>query len=196
MFKRLSEIFSNFFGSLFGGNKTTKPVSDNPPPSIHDKEPDLAEDSSDVPVDTIMVVDVMDVDLPIADNDPGAFADDDKEDAIEGGSTPADQPSTDPEPPVDEGSPTSGGGSSTSDDSSEPSTPPPPTHKPRYLWCLDNGHGKLQAGKRSPVWQEDGKNVQFFEYEFNRDIVKRIIKELKKKGVKYFDVVPDYLTVG
>ncbi|MEZ4932656.1 MAG: hypothetical protein R2788_11115 [Saprospiraceae bacterium] len=40
---------------------------------------DLVEDSSDVPVDTIMVVDVMDVTIPVADNDRVAFADDDKE---------------------------------------------------------------------------------------------------------------------
>lgn len=76
-----------------------------------------------------------------------------------------------------------------------PDAPPKPApepvksgHKPRYLWCLDNGHGKLTAGKRSPKF-EDG--TQFFEYEFNRDIVKRIMKQLDELGVKYFNVVPE-----
>jgi N-acetylmuramoyl-L-alanine amidase len=40
-----------------------------------------------------------------------------------------------------------------------------------YLIILDPGHGKETPGKRSPVW-EDGR--QLFEYEFNRDIARRI----------------------
>ncbi len=60
--------------------------------------------------------------------------------------------------------------------------------KPRYLWCLDNGHGKLTAGKRSPKLSNGDR---FYEYEFNRIIVKGIIKELKKRGVKYYNVVPE-----
>ena len=51
-------------------------------------------------------------------------------------------------------------------------------------WCLDNGHGKKTAGKRSPVF-DDGE-TQLFEYEFNRDIVRRIIIELDKVGVQYY----------
>ena len=61
-------------------------------------------------------------------------------------------------------------------------------HTPRYLWCLDNGHGKNTAGKRSPKLP-DGE--QFFEYEFNRDIVGRIIKALDELGVKTYNVVPE-----
>ncbi len=201
MFKRLAEIFSSFFSSLFGGNKNKKPVSNNRPTSKPDKDPNLIEDSSDVPVDTVMVIDVMDVDIPISDNDPGPFADKDKEGAID--DTPTSGPTTDPNASGDGGSSTSDpqpdsgdSGSSTSDDSSVPSTPPQPEHKQRYLWCLDNGHGKLQAGKRSPIWEEEDSKMQFFEYEFNRDIVERIIKVLDKKGVAYFDVVPDYKKVG
>ena len=38
---------------------------------------------------------------------------------------------------------------------------------------LDNGHGSETSGKRSPKWA-DGK--QIFEYEFNRDVVKRIAR--------------------
>ncbi|MEO1261946.1 MAG: N-acetylmuramoyl-L-alanine amidase [Bacteroidota bacterium] len=202
MFKRLAEIFSNFFGSIFGGNKT-EPTTPTKPPTKENVDTNLVEDSSDVPVDTVMVVDVMDVDIPIADNDPGAFADDDKAGAFDENSDP--EPTPEPAPTGDGGSsttdndPGTGGdaGSATSDEGSEPTTPPPPTHKQRYLWCLDNGHGKEQAGKRSPIWDEDdGGKMQFFEYEFNRDVVERIIKQLKKNGVAYYDVVPDYLKVG
>ncbi|RMF28527.1 MAG: N-acetylmuramoyl-L-alanine amidase, partial [Bacteroidetes bacterium] len=69
-----------------------------------------------------------------------------------------------------------------------------PTHRPRYMWCLDNGHGALQAGKRSPIF-DDGV-TQFVEYEFNRDIVVRIARKLDELGVKYFEVVPDVEEVG
>ena len=200
MLKRLAEIFSNFFGSLFGNNKNKKPVSNNRPTTKPDKDISLIEDSSDVPVDTVMVVDPMDVDIPISNNDSGPFADPDKDGAIDDGTTTGPTPdpnsgdggssTSDPEPG------TGDAGSSTSDDSSVPSTPVQTTHKQRFLWCLDNGHGKLQAGKRSPIWEEDDSKMQFFEYEFNRDVVERITKELKKKGVAFFDVVPDYKKVG
>lgn len=199
MFKRLAEIFSGFFSSFFGGDSTKKPEAQND--NAQNNPDQVIEDSSDVPVDTIMVVDVMDVDIPVSDNDPGPFADPDKEGAIDGNATdtPADEPNTsgDGGSSTSDTDPESGDtGSSTSDDTSEPSTPPPPAHKQRYLWCLDNGHGKLQAGKRSPIWDVDDGKMQFFEYEFNRDIVERITKVLDQKGVAYYDVVPDYLKVG
>jgi len=82
-----------------------------------------------------------------------------------------------------------------------PTTTPPPINQPtpevspipsnpqsKYLWCLDNGHGELTAGKRSPKLK-DGE--QFFEYEFNRDVVKRIIVSLEALGVAHYNVVPD-----
>ncbi len=149
----------------------------------------VAEDSSDVPQDTIITVKAEEVALV------GPFADPDKNAAVDGEVKPAETPTTapassdspgpgEPVPPVTD---TSG--------SDEPTTTPPtPEHVPRYLWCLDNGHGKLQPGKRSPLF-DDG-DTRFFEYEFNRDVVERIIKALEKKGVKYYDVVPDYLEVG
>ncbi|MEM7660564.1 MAG: N-acetylmuramoyl-L-alanine amidase [Bacteroidota bacterium] len=59
---------------------------------------------------------------------------------------------------------------------------------PRFLWCLDNGHGRLQKGKRSPFF-EDG--TQFEEWEFNRDVVKRMMKKLDEIGIQYFNVVPE-----
>ncbi|MEZ4958906.1 MAG: N-acetylmuramoyl-L-alanine amidase [Saprospiraceae bacterium] len=191
MFKKLIDLFSNFFSSLFGGKKDKPaPTPVKGPTSGNEKSPDFAEDSSDVPVDTIVTVKVAEVNIaiPTGGND-GPFADPDKEGAFE--DTPKEEPTpvppkdkTDPTPPVDKPKPT------------DPTTKPPTTskHEPRYLWCLDNGHGKLQPGKRSPLF-DDGK-TQFFEYEFNRDVVEKIMKALDKQGVKYFDVVPDYLEVG
>jgi N-acetylmuramoyl-L-alanine amidase len=58
----------------------------------------------------------------------------------------------------------------------------------RYLWCLDNGHGELQKGKRAPA-PVDGK--LFEEWEFNRDIVRRIIESLQRNGVAFYNVVPE-----
>ena len=59
---------------------------------------------------------------------------------------------------------------------------------PRFLWCLDNGHGRLQEGKRSPFFAD---GTRFEEWEFNRDIVRRIMKVLDERGVQYFQVVPE-----
>ena len=53
---------------------------------------------------------------------------------------------------------------------------------------LDNGHGNNTPGKRSPKW-EDG--TQLFEYEFNRDIVKRIATMLAKDKINVIILVPE-----
>lgn len=66
--------------------------------------------------------------------------------------------------------------------------PPSPEYRARYMWCIDNGHGALTAGKRSPVLP-DGR--QLLEYEFNRDITLRIFAELDRIGVAYFNVIPE-----
>ncbi len=141
----------------------------------------MLEDSQDVATDTIVTI-------PVVVPDVGPFDDPDKDAAIDG--PPPTDDGTAPEPPPTD----------PVDDGGEPdpgaTEPEPPAHTPRFLWCLDNGHGKLQAGKRSPKFELDGEEVQFFEYEFNRDIVKRIMKALDEKGVKYFDVVPDVDEVG
>lgn len=71
----------------------------------------------------------------------------------------------------------------------EPTIPLTKIRKPRYMWCLDNGHGKRTAGKRSPLF--DDRTTRFYEYEFNRDIVKRIQKGLKARGVSFFITVPE-----
>lgn len=53
---------------------------------------------------------------------------------------------------------------------------------------LDNGHGKETAGKRSPVWSDGS---QLFEWEFNRDIVRRIVEKLEADGIPYRVLVPE-----
>jgi len=58
----------------------------------------------------------------------------------------------------------------------------------RPLVILDNGHGEETSGKRSPKWSD---GTQLFEYEFNRDIVKRIAEKLDKEGIKYHILVPE-----
>lgn len=53
---------------------------------------------------------------------------------------------------------------------------------------LDNGHASVTPGKRSPK-MEDGR--QFFEYEFNRDIVRRVAEKLKVLGIPYEIITPE-----
>jgi len=64
--------------------------------------------------------------------------------------------------------------------------------KGEYVWILDNGHGGIidgeyqTPGKRSPKW-EDG--TQLFEGEFNRAVVKRIIKLCDEAGIECINLV-------
>ena len=60
--------------------------------------------------------------------------------------------------------------------------------KYKYHILLDNGHASSTPGKRSPVL-DDGR--QFFEYEFNRDVVRRIAKRFDELGVPYEILVPE-----
>lgn len=53
---------------------------------------------------------------------------------------------------------------------------------------LDNGHGKETAGKRSPIW---GDGSQLFEWEFNRDIVRRIAAKLDDLAIGYEILTPE-----
>lgn len=67
----------------------------------------------------------------------------------------------------------------------------PVLNEPVYngkIILLDNGHASTTPGKRSPKL-EDGS--QFFEYEFNRDIVRRIAEKLNDLGVSYKILVPE-----
>jgi N-acetylmuramoyl-L-alanine amidase len=56
------------------------------------------------------------------------------------------------------------------------------------LIILDNGHGKETPGKRSPVWKDGS---QLFEWEFNRDVVRRIQAGLQRLGIEYHILVPE-----
>lgn len=182
MFQKIIDLISNFFSSIFGKKKKEAPKKETtkkdktirvvpPSPSKGD-----LQDGSEVPVDTIVVVNEMEVE--------------------EGPLEIEETPSSPTDTPADSGS--AGGASSGEDPAtpSEPTAPTEPEKKGRYLWCLDNGHGIKQAGKRSPKFELNGKEVQLLEYEFNRDVVERIMKALKEVGVHFFDVVPDVLEVG
>ena len=58
----------------------------------------------------------------------------------------------------------------------------------KIIVLIDNGHASSTPGKRSP--KEDGKK-QFFEYEFNRDIAKRLAEKLDELKIKYEILVPE-----
>ncbi len=66
---------------------------------------------------------------------------------------------------------------------------PSPEYRARYLWCIDNGHGALSPGKRSPELPDGGGRL--FEYEWNRDVSARIFRRLDEIGVAYFNVTPE-----
>lgn len=53
---------------------------------------------------------------------------------------------------------------------------------------LDNGHAKSTPGKRSPLLDN---GERFYEWEFNRDIVRRIANGLDRYGIKYHILVPE-----
>jgi N-acetylmuramoyl-L-alanine amidase len=58
----------------------------------------------------------------------------------------------------------------------------------KKLIILDNGHGKDTPGKRSPVWKNGS---QLFEYEFNRDVVKKIARQLELENILFKILVPE-----
>ncbi|MEZ3440210.1 N-acetylmuramoyl-L-alanine amidase [Alistipes sp.] len=53
---------------------------------------------------------------------------------------------------------------------------------------LDNGHGQNTPGKCSPLWPDGS---QLSEYEFNRDIVRRIARMLARGGISFDIIVPE-----
>lgn len=55
------------------------------------------------------------------------------------------------------------------------------------LWIIDNGHGINTSGKRSPWY--DGSQLR--EYEFTRDIVRRLVMLLKWANIEYCVLVPE-----
>lgn len=58
----------------------------------------------------------------------------------------------------------------------------------RIMPLLDNGHGQNTPGKRSPVWADGS---QLFEWEFNRDIVRRIAAKLDDLAIRYEILTPE-----
>ncbi|MEM9921447.1 MAG: N-acetylmuramoyl-L-alanine amidase [Bacteroidota bacterium] len=150
-----------FFRRLFGRSEPApKPRLETPPETpLPEPDAEVAQDGSEITEDTTVLV-TMEDDPQIMISEPEP-------------NTGVEEPA--PEPDEEDTEPTEVG----------PSQPP---HKARFLWCLDNGHGKQTKGKRSPKLP-DGR--QLLEYEFNRDIVKRIMQSLDEKGVQYFNVVPE-----
>ena len=180
MLKQIIDSILRFFASIFGSGpkKGNQAAPSQPAPPV------LVEDSCDVPETVIVTTD-------LSEFYPAELFDL----VEERGDSPAPPPAVKAvpqqpavaapeaeEPPAPAAAP------------DEPAPAAAPEQQRRYCWCLDNGHGKLQAGKRSPLF-DDGQ-TRFLEYEFNRDIVQRIMKALDKQKVSYFDVVPDVDAVG
>lgn len=169
MLKKFFDAIGNLFSSLFGGKSKPKPT---PTPQPTDPISDIPQDGSEITPDTIIIVADETENVIIKPDEKDIEFDDDL--GVDE-NVPATLPSENEEEEEEEGS--SGG--------------PVEAEKPkgRYLWCLDNGHGQFTKGKRSPVF-DDG-TTQFLEYEFNRDIVKRVSEQLTEHGVAHFTVVPE-----
>lgn len=60
--------------------------------------------------------------------------------------------------------------------------------KQRIMPLLDNGHGQNTPGKRSPIWTN---GTQLLEWEFNRDIVRRIAAKLDDMAIRYEILTPE-----
>lgn len=180
---------ANFFRRLFGSTPDEPIIEDtvpNPAPSSPTPSPTTSaeadnegpQDSGDLDLDDPTVVNHGPANPVAEDNvvtEPIALPDD----------TPV-QPDQNPQPP----GPIEPGPSTPEDIEEGPVVPPAPTpaHSQRFMWCIDNGHGVLTRGKRSPV-QEDGS--QLFEYDFNRDVTYKIFAHLRSIGVAHFEVVPE-----
>ncbi|MDF1867204.1 MAG: N-acetylmuramoyl-L-alanine amidase [Saprospiraceae bacterium] len=183
MFKGIFESLSNFFSSLFGQRPEPKPIP-KPPIDKEDKEIESTiQDAPEVPVESISTINEADI--------------------LEDPFIPIEEPSTSPnstQPKANTGTvsniPLEEKTDATTPEEKQKEKIEAAKSKSRYLWCLDNGHGKLQAGKRSPRFTYKGQEVQLLEYKFNRDIVERIMKSLDQYGINYFDIVPDYKEVG
>lgn len=189
----LGKIFAalrGFFSSLFGsgssgsssgnsGGSTTNTTSTSRPsrPLPSPPEPNVAQDASELQPDTVVIVAHEMEEVVILPNEVDQEFDEDIFMDNPAGNEPIPVEEPEPEPEVSVPEP-------------EPEPEPVPTgRQPRFLWCLDNGHGSLTAGKRSPVF-DDGE-TQFLEYDFNRDIVARMIPLLDAEGIRYFNVVPE-----
>ncbi len=173
MFAKIFEAIKSLFLALFGGGKEQRQPEQPRPKPETPAEPQFPQDAIEVPADTVLIV-TNEMDAIVMPPKP----DDDFDQDIFDEPKPEAEPAA-PQPKPDIPTP-------------EPAAPKPqPKPKGRYLWCLDNGHGKKTSGKRSPEFEFNGEKVRLLEYEFNRDIVRRMIERLDKEGVQYFNVVPE-----
>lgn len=176
MFAKFIQAIKNLFASLFGGGKKETPATPTPPKTKPRQEPTdpFPQDGAEITPDTIVVVVNEMEQVVIVPNQPDAEeAKEPLEEVVPEAAVEVAVEVVVTEVVVEE----------------PPTTPAPGKPKSRYLWCLDNGHGKKTLGKRSPLF-DDG-TTRFLEYEFNRDIVARIIKKLEAAGVEYYNVVPE-----
>ncbi|MEZ5039678.1 MAG: N-acetylmuramoyl-L-alanine amidase [Saprospiraceae bacterium] len=171
MFKKFFEAIGNLFSSLFGGG-SKDPVKPKPKPT--DPTPETPQDGSEITPDTIIIVADETENILIKPDEVDIEFD---EDLGVDENIPATIPPEEVVTPTPEETENVGG--------------PVENEKPkgRYLWCLDNGHGSYTKGKRSPVF-DDG-ITQFLEYEFNRDVVRRIVTQLEEHGIPHYVVVPE-----
>lgn len=63
----------------------------------------------------------------------------------------------------------------------------------KYLWLIDNGHGKNTPGKRSPKWTG---YPQLLEYEFTRKVAALLFKMLDIADYDYVQLVPEVRDVS
>lgn len=61
----------------------------------------------------------------------------------------------------------------------------------RFAWIIDPGHGRLQPGKRSPFFFVGFTRKQFEEWEFNRDVTKRLAAKLTAARIEHYITVPE-----
>lgn len=162
MFAKFIEAIKSLFSSLFGGSKTTTPTDKPSPPKPQPTDKMPPQDAIEMPTDTLIIVSNENDTILVPPSAPNEDLDEDVLDET----APPTQPET-------------------------PATPAQSVKKQRYLWCLDNGHGKKTPGKRSPVFEFEGKEDRLFEYLFNRDIVRQMIERLEKEGVAFYNVVPE-----
>ncbi|MBK8703706.1 MAG: hypothetical protein IPN33_08775 [Saprospiraceae bacterium] len=132
MLAKIFQAIKSFFASLFGGSPKSEPTPTRPPktkPAPIDIAP---QDGSEITPDTIVVV-ANEMDFPKVQ--PGdKTPDKDFDDDIFVEEPKAETPPAPAEPPKVE----------------EPTPSPTPTHHQRYLWCLDNGHGKKPRANDLP----------------------------------------------
>lgn len=204
MLTKIIEAIKSLFSALFGGEKSKKEIIQEKEDTSIANDP---QDAADLPQDSIVVihneVDPVQVDDTVVDEDfdPELF---DMESDVEETSTEEvveeEETTTETIEESEDVTPTEDSSSQEEEETEEEESEEEseevieeeePTHEQRYLWCLDNGHGSLSAGKRSPKFTYEGEETQFFEYEFNRDIVRRIKEALDEKGVAYYIVVPE-----